>query len=242
MQIRLSQCTLIILAGGRSRRMGSDKAQLPIGQSTMLDYIASRLKSHFADIIVSVRFNSAGFPSFRCVPDIMEDAGPLAGMGSAFTVTRTDWNLVIPCDMPDVSLHVLTQLVKGGGETPVTLARFDNCEVSPFPGLYHRSLKNSMLQAIGDNTGSVLHFLSPIPMTIIPIANIPHPVNINTRMDYVRFMKRAVPNGTDIQPSHSEPSRLPLTKWRMADRVGLETVQPPEFGKESTKCSNKPIP
>lgn len=95
----------LILAGGRSRRMGRDKALLRAGGVTFLERVASQLR-HLPELLLSVGQGegNAGSPyaasGLPLVADRFPDAGPLGGIASALGVCRSNALLVAACDMP----------------------------------------------------------------------------------------------------------------------------------------------
>ncbi|MDD4962406.1 MAG: molybdenum cofactor guanylyltransferase [Gallionella sp.] len=98
----IPDCTALILAGGESRRMGQDKAQLLLGEYTLLQHVTSSLQPLFVDVMVSVR----QMWSDCALPQICDDtvhAGPLAGLLAGMTQTQTPWLFVVACDMPFIS-------------------------------------------------------------------------------------------------------------------------------------------
>ncbi|MDD2775565.1 MAG: molybdenum cofactor guanylyltransferase [Gallionella sp.] len=105
----IPDCTALILAGGESRRMGQDKANLLLGEYTLLQHVTSTLQPLFADMLVSVRH-----PRTDCdLPQICDDtdyAGPLAGLLSGLTQTQTPWLFVVACDMPFISPQLIQAL------------------------------------------------------------------------------------------------------------------------------------
>ncbi|MFY9260767.1 MAG: molybdenum cofactor guanylyltransferase [Gallionella sp.] len=105
----ISNCTALILAGGESRRMGQDKANLLLGEYTLLQRVTSSLRPLFVDMLVSVRH-----PRTDCdLPQICDDtdhAGPLAGLLAGMTQTPTPWLFVVACDMPFISPSLVQAL------------------------------------------------------------------------------------------------------------------------------------
>lgn len=95
---------ILVLAGGRSRRMGTDKARLPMAGTTLLDWQRQRL-------------SLLGLPVWHSGPDGINDAwpdfrGPLAGLFSAMTQhPEAAFWLVVPVDMPALPLDRLRRLV-----------------------------------------------------------------------------------------------------------------------------------
>jgi molybdopterin-guanine dinucleotide biosynthesis protein A len=101
------------LAGGQSRRMGTDKALLPLvaGGQPMLGLVIDRL-SAVADDVLIVANEHERYASFgaRVVPDLHPDVGALAGIQAAITWSAHEHCLVTACDMPFLSLALLRRM------------------------------------------------------------------------------------------------------------------------------------
>lgn len=92
-------CTAIILAGGDSQRMGSDKANLLLGGQTLLQRVIGTMQQLFPHAIVSVRQPRPEID----LPQVCDDrlyAGPLAGLAAGLGQVTTPWAFVVACDMP----------------------------------------------------------------------------------------------------------------------------------------------
>jgi molybdopterin-guanine dinucleotide biosynthesis protein A len=102
------------LAGGQSRRMGTDKALLPLvaGGQPMLGLVIDRL-SAVADDVLIVANEHERYASFgtRVVPDLHPDVGALGGIQAAITWSAHEHCLVTACDMPFLSLPLLQRMV-----------------------------------------------------------------------------------------------------------------------------------
>ena len=99
-----SDITGFILAGGRSRRMGRDKAQLPWGGQTFLTHAISRMQQVCDLVFVVGETLGATVPILK---DAFPGDGPLAGLHTALLHSQTDWNVVLAIDMPLVSVALL---------------------------------------------------------------------------------------------------------------------------------------
>jgi molybdenum cofactor guanylyltransferase len=98
---RSGQFAGFILAGGRSSRMGRDKAMLEIDGVTMLERAIDLVRrSGLEPAIVGSFDETPRGASVREIPDDWPGAGPLGGIATALHGTRTTSNLVIACDMP----------------------------------------------------------------------------------------------------------------------------------------------
>jgi len=96
----------LILAGGRSSRMGSDKLLLPFGNNTLLSYIADRLEPQASSVAVNTATPLSLPPHVRQVPDTLPDqpgplAGVLAGLQDLFDHQPQETHLLtVPSDAP----------------------------------------------------------------------------------------------------------------------------------------------
>ena len=100
MSFPLDRCGAVIIAGGKSIRMGKCKALLEIQGETMLSRLTRQL-SQFSEVILSANDPALakGLP-VRYIPDIYKGAGPAAGLHAALSATYNDALFCVPCDMP----------------------------------------------------------------------------------------------------------------------------------------------
>jgi molybdenum cofactor guanylyltransferase len=99
--LSIDPLTLVILAGGSSRRMGRDKASLPAEGTTLLGRLVERLRPVVDEVLVAGGPRPA-IDGVRWVADSVPGAGPLAGMAVAFRAAATPAAWVLACDLPDV--------------------------------------------------------------------------------------------------------------------------------------------
>ena len=110
MKPNLNQITSIIVAGGKSTRMGQDKGLLDLEGKPMIQYgieTAKCLSDHIIVIASNKSYHCLGVPVF---PDVYIDKGPLGGIHSGLTHSKTDWNWVIGCDMPQINTGIVKYL------------------------------------------------------------------------------------------------------------------------------------
>ena len=99
----------LILAGGLSSRMGSDKAMLQIGGITLLERTSRVLRATGVDLVVVSGSRPGG------IPDRYEAAGPLGGIASSAPFLPDGQWLVVPVDMPGLCVPALRPLLDAGG-------------------------------------------------------------------------------------------------------------------------------
>ncbi len=116
--------TLIILAGGQSRRMGRDKAHLPAGAGMLLDRIVERL-SPVVDQVIVAGGPQLSIPEVRWVPDARPGAGPLAGMAAGLAALSGDLGWIVACDLPDVEPRIGELLFDSAPDVDAVVPRVD---------------------------------------------------------------------------------------------------------------------
>lgn len=177
----------VILAGGKSRRMGRDKSSLTLGGMTLLDRQVSSLAGlGIDDILVSGR--QTDHPAARYVPDIMTGRGPLGGLHACLRQARYESCLVICVDMPLIPARVLEQLVWThlSEGTDVTLLSHDGY-TEPLLGVYRSSLWETAGSLLSAGKGSVRALLGSVRTGILEYAGPGELlINCNTEEDYAR--------------------------------------------------------
>ena len=116
----------LVLAGGKSRRMGHDKALLLREGQSQLSYVASRLEGATERVFVSARRDQQDDPErgrFATIVDRYDGIGPIAGILSAMDEhPGADW-LVVACDLPNIDAETLDYLVEQRRDAPFTAYR-----------------------------------------------------------------------------------------------------------------------
>lgn len=106
-----------ILAGGKSRRMGTDKAFLPWREGTLLDHVLEVVRALTPEVrIVADRKKFASYGAL-VIEDIYPGCGPLGGIHAALSTTASPWNLMLAVDLPLLNHQLLSYLVTRARET-----------------------------------------------------------------------------------------------------------------------------
>jgi len=100
--------TLIILAGGKSQRMGKDKAFIRFHGETLVSRILDRLEGLAEEVIVIAPRSPENLPrGVQFAPDLLPGRGPLGGLYTALSVASHQIIAVVACDMPFVNAKLL---------------------------------------------------------------------------------------------------------------------------------------
>ena len=103
--------TGIILAGGQSSRMGSDKGLISFNGSLFIEHVIKALKPLVKDIIIVSNHSDYDTFGYKRVTDLIKNSGPLAGLYTGLFYSNTENNLVLSCDVPLISTLVLEPLL-----------------------------------------------------------------------------------------------------------------------------------
>jgi len=156
----------VILAAGKSTRMGRDKAFLEFnGQPLLQRQIDLVRAAGAAEILISGRagvdYSAYGLP---VVLDQATDAGPLAGIHAALSRTRNPQLLVLAVDMPQMTsafLRLLQDAAVGGAGVVPRLAG----QVEPLAAIYPRSARDLAGKLLGEHKYAVRSFASACVMS-----------------------------------------------------------------------------
>ncbi len=149
--IEKKHITGIILAGGKSSRMGTDKGFLQLNNKSFVQYSIDALKPLVFDIIiVSDNSNYDVFGHQRITDDI-KDAGPVSGIYSGLQASKTEYNLILSCDVPLISSEVLQQLIEEVDDTVEIIQAESNGKSMPLVALYKRGVKSLFYRFLQNN-------------------------------------------------------------------------------------------
>lgn len=134
--------TGIILSGGKSRRMGTDKGFLSFNGKLFTQASIDALKPLVSEIIIVS--NNADYDVFglKRIEDIIENSGPLAGIYSGLNHSKTEYIIALSCDIPLISSGILKKLIEVIDEVSEVIQIESNGKSMPLIALYKKSCKD----------------------------------------------------------------------------------------------------
>ena len=133
----------LILAGGRSRRMGfKEKALLPIGDKTILEHVINSLNGVVDEIIISMRDTpqqellKTYTQGHDVVLDKLQDVGPLSGILEGAKAAKGEYVFVVACDMPYINTDVVELLFKRAEGNNAAIPVWENENLEPMHAVY----------------------------------------------------------------------------------------------------------
>ena len=149
--------TGIILAGGKSTRMGANKSFLKIGEKTVIERITDLMKSVFASvIIISNTPDEYTSLNLSIYEDVYKGKGPLAGIHSGLKNSETQKNFIISCDIPLMNKEMIEYIVNYKTDKPITVCKA-NGFLQPFAGFYDKSVVSEIENRLCDKTEHINH-------------------------------------------------------------------------------------
>jgi molybdopterin-guanine dinucleotide biosynthesis protein A len=179
-----------VLAGGASSRMGRDKALLAYRETTLVEYIAQVVLDAVGSVCVigdPDRYAQVGSAVYQ---DQIPGCGPLGGIYTALTVSETDWNLIVACDMPGVSARALKALTnpeaKSGHDCVMALG--PKGEPEPLCAVYHRRCLAVLQRAIREKRFKMRDLVPELKTELRPLEATAL-ANVNTPAEWAEFEK-----------------------------------------------------
>jgi len=149
----ISEITGVILAGGYSKRMGSNKSLLEINGFTMIEHSHELLKQIFNNIIISTNEPELfEFIDSLRIKDIYPYLGPLAGIHAALSSVQSQKIFLVSCDMPFLQPSVINYLLKVQTEEMIVLPKARN-RIEYLCGIYNKNILpvvENILKAVTD--------------------------------------------------------------------------------------------
>jgi len=140
----MKEISAILLAGGKSKRFGSNKRDIVFSSETLIASAIKKLNQIAEDIIIvlSPDDNSFNYQE-KVVFDQISDKGPLIGIYSGLKNIRNEKSIVIPIDTPFISIEFLQYLVESSNDFDAVIPLWNNC-LEPLIGIYSMSIINDL--------------------------------------------------------------------------------------------------
>lgn len=126
-----------VFAGGKSRRMGTDKALLKIDNQPVMQRMIDIIKPFCNDIAISGQNEDYLIFELEMIPDVYSGCGPVSGIFSCLQHSKTDWNLIISVDVPFVNAEFIRFLISNIADADCVIPKHIS-GLEPLVALYHK--------------------------------------------------------------------------------------------------------
>ena len=138
----------VLLAGGKSRRMGEDKRYLAVGEQTLLERGLEVFQSIFQEVLVVIAQDSPPLRiDARVVRDLVPDCGSLGGLYTGLMQATTPYIFVAACDMPFLNQAVIAQFTSRRATADIVIAKLDG-RLHPMHALFSKRCVPALEQMI----------------------------------------------------------------------------------------------
>ena len=188
--------TAIILAGGKSFRMGFDKQFLQISEKRLMEDIISHLETEFEDIVVVTnKLEEYQNFSYRITSDIYKDVGPLGGVHAGLSISNSKFAFVVACDMPKLNMNYIRYMKNTLDEDKLGIATRIGEYIEPFSAFYSIEMIEYIDRYIDSNQRSITKFLGQMDIDLIEekkvkeySPNLDIFLNLNTKEDLDNYI------------------------------------------------------
>ena len=200
--------TSIILAGGRSSRLGREKHAEVIAGKSLIERAISRLSSLSAEILIVISQRQAGaslsfrYPEAKTVVDLYPGKGSLGGIFSGLVHSTCFLNLVVACDMPFLNLELLRYMVELSKGFDVVIPRIGD-KMEPLHAIYSRNCLGPMESLLKQDKLKVTAFFDSVRVRYVEKDELDRYdpghlsfFNINTQADLEKARKLAAREAT----------------------------------------------
>jgi len=180
---------IILFAGGKSSRMGEDKALLPFDKyNTLSQFQYEKYKKLFNEVYLSSKENKFDF-SAKIIFDRYEDFSPLIGIISAFETLKCDEIFILSIDTPFINKEIIYELMKNRENFDITAAKTEDGK-QPLCAIYKRSVLKVALDHKQNNNHRIGSLLNSVHTKFIFFNNRDAFTNLNYPKEYKDALKR----------------------------------------------------
>jgi molybdopterin-guanine dinucleotide biosynthesis protein A len=185
--------TGVVLAGGKSSRMGFNKALIEFGGRRLIDATVERLSELFSEVlIIANNLELYSYLGVRVIPDLIPDSGSLGGIYTGLSAAAHSKGFFAACDMPFLSADLIALLVGETDDWDVVVPRVAG-ELQPLHAVYRKTCLPFIKEAIDAGKFKIAGFFPKVKVSTIeePALRAVDPdllglVNVNTPPDLER--------------------------------------------------------
>lgn len=180
----------IILSGGKSSRMGTNKCLLKKNNKTFIDLQIEKLKPFCSEIYISTsQKNTYNYKNI--IVDNYSEIGAISGIYSSLKQIKTDLAIFLPCDMPNLSAKAIEKLSDSFNNSYDAVISVHKKKQYPVFSIYSKKCLQSLEEQIKNKDYKLLNFIDKIKILYLDFNNDYSKdfANINTFDDYNNFIK-----------------------------------------------------
>jgi molybdenum cofactor guanylyltransferase len=161
--------TGIILAGGKSRRLGTNKALLELRGKKLIDYPVHLLEKCCSHILIS---SNQPLPvSHPVFPDVLQEESPMVGIYSCLLHSKTSYNVVLSCDMPFLKEELINCLTSRIERNKIIVPVHHDDLIEPLCAIYPTHSAKSLQECIQKKQFTLHDYILSQPHSMVVISD-----------------------------------------------------------------------
>ena len=187
--------TAIVLAGGKSLRIGTDKGLLPVNGKTMIEHIVlDQLDPNFNQILIgSNDSRKYSFLGFDVISDEKTGQGPLMGILSCLEHSKNELNFITACDMPDINMNLVRRMLFEICDYDIIIPITGDGLIEPLFGVYKKEVGGAIRHIICNSKKRKIRVLfDNVKTKYFKVDKLDCFKNINTKNDYNNYLKNCI--------------------------------------------------
>lgn len=160
------QLTTVILAGGKSQRMGEDKAFLDFEGRAFIERILDCVEGLTKEVIVIANTKQYENLDVQVYSDLVEDCGPVGGIYTAMQIVQTPYLLVLSCDIPLLKRRLLEHLIQESIPCEVNILKTEE-RWQPLTAIYNSITSPVFKKALDTKSLKLRSLLSEMDLNLI---------------------------------------------------------------------------
>jgi molybdenum cofactor guanylyltransferase len=186
---KFGNATAIVLAGGKSSRMGGvDKSMLEINGMPMIQLISGRLQEIFGEVIIGASDTAKyAFMGLRVVPDAEPGKGPLMGITSCLRASSNDLNFIMACDIPEINEDFIAEMLDMAAGADIVMPVRGGARYEPLYAVYRRCVADKAEMLLNEGRLKISDLFDMVKTKYVSFGDGKWYHNLNYREDYQRY-------------------------------------------------------
>jgi len=162
--------TGIILAGGKSSRMGTDKGMLVLNGKKIIEYVIAALTPNVSEVIIISNNENYNYLGYKVYKDIVKECGPMGGIFTGLEKSITENNIIVSCDIPNISSTMIAYIISNSREKDALIPVHDG-QPEPLCAFYKKLTAKDFKQFLNSGNYKMLDALKHLKTSYLDVVN-----------------------------------------------------------------------
>jgi len=174
---------LVLLAGGKSSRMGQDKSLMPFGgYQTLIEYQYNKFLPYFSNIYISTKNKKIDLPNI-ILDDNIDIYSPMIALKSILKNIQSEYIFILPVDTPLITIDTINVLLDQKDNFDIVVAQ-SNDKIHNLCGVFAKRLLPTIEKYIQEDMHKINYLIKNVKTKIIQFSNDDEFINLNTIENY----------------------------------------------------------